>query len=295
MSPKTLAIFSGGVVVATACAVVFSMNPVEARAQQNFAPIRCATVQPGPIEMQQIENYVTRFGSPGLDGAVTIPVVVHVIRSGSGAGDVSDTRIAWQIDVMNDSFDGTTGGVNTSFRFVLQQTTRTNNSTWYTAGPGTSAETQMKSALRQGGAGTLNIYMNNVGGGYLGWATFPSSYASQPLKDGVVVLSGSVPGGNAAPYNLGDTATHEVGHWMGLYHTFQGGCNGSGDQVADTPAEKSPAYGCPVGRDTCRSGPNKAGIDPITNFMDYTDDSCMWKFTAGQSTRMDTMWATYRD
>ena len=295
MSPKTLAIFTGGVVAATACAVVFSMNPVEARAQQNFAPIRCATVQPGPIEMQQIENYVTRFGSPGVDGVVTIPVVVHVIRNSSGGGDVSDTRVAWQIDVMNDSFDGSTGGVNTPFRFVLQATTRSNNNSWYTAGPGTSAETQMKTALRQGGAGTLNIYMNNVGGGYLGWATFPSSYASQPLKDGVVVLSGSVPGGNAAPYNLGDTATHEVGHWMGLYHTFQGGCNGSGDLVSDTPAEKSPAYGCPVGRDSCKSGRNKAGIDPITNFMDYTDDSCMFMFTAGQSTRMDTMWATYRD
>lgn len=295
MSPKTLAIFSGGVVVATACAVVFSMNPVEARAQQNFAPIRCATVQPGPTEMQQIENYVTRFGSPGVDGVVTIPVVVHVIRNTSGAGDVSDTRIGWQIDVMNDSFAGLTGGVNTSFRFVLQETTRSNNNSWYTAGPGSSAETQMKTALRQGGAGTLNIYMSNPGGGYLGWATFPSSYASQPLKDGVVVLSGSVPGGNAAPYNLGDTATHEVGHWLGLYHTFQGGCNGSGDLVADTPAEKSAAYGCPVGRDSCKSGRNAAGVDPITNFMDYTDDSCMLKFTAGQSTRMDTMWATYRD
>jgi hypothetical protein len=246
--------------------------------------------------MQQIEEYVSRFGNPGVDGTLTIPVVVHVIRNSSGGGDVSDTRIGWQIDVLNDSFDGgSVGGVNTSFRFVLQATTRSNNNSWYTAGPGSSAETQMKNALRQGGAGTLNIYMNNPGGGYLGWATFPWSYASQPMKDGVVVLSGSVPGGNAAPYNLGDTATHEVGHWLGLYHTFQGGCNGSGDLVADTPAEKSAAFGCPVGRDSCRSGRNAAGVDPITNFMDYTDDSCMYLFTTGQSTRMDTMWGTYRD
>src|SRR5687768_4182902 len=271
------------------------MNPTEARAQQRFAPIRCATVQPGPAEMQRIEDFVRQFGSPGVDGTLTVPVVVHVIRNSTGGGDVSDSRIASQIDVLNDAFDGTTGGVNTSFRFSLTATTRTNNSTWYTAGPGTAAETAMKSALRQGGAGTLNIYMSNPGGGLLGWATFPSSYASQPLKDGVVVLSASTPGGNAAPYNLGDTATHEVGHWLGLYHTFQGGCNGSGDQVSDTPAEKSPAYGCPVGRDSCRNGHNGSGIDPITNFMDYTDDSCMFKFTAGQSARMDTMWATYRD
>jgi hypothetical protein len=255
--------------------------------QQN--PMRCSTKDLSTFDLQRVEMTLARarqMRQPFATGG-TINVYFHVITSTSGAGNVSDQRINSQMSVLNNAF------APTGWSFNLVGVTRTANNTWYTAGSGSTAERQMKQTLRQGGAGTLNIYSTNPGGGLLGWATFPSSYQSNPSYDGVVILHSSTPGGSAAPYNLGDTATHEVGHWMGLYHTFQGGCSKNNDLVADTPAERSPAYGCPIGRNTC-AGNRYPGNDPIKNFMDYTDDACMDHFTLGQDTRMDQMVTQYR-
>jgi hypothetical protein len=235
-------------------------------------------------------------GKPGGGGGTSVPggvvsVYFHVINAGTGIanGDIPDSQINAQMNVLNSAYAGT------GWSFNLVATDRTTNASWYTMQPGTAAETQAKSALHAGTADDLNLYSANIGGGLLGWSTFPSSYDADPLDDGVVILFSSVPGGSAAPYNEGDTATHEVGHWMGLYHTFQGGCarnaTTGGDLVADTPAEKSAAFGCPVGRDTCT---NLAGLDPILNFMDYTDDACMNQLTSGQDARMDLQFGTYR-
>jgi len=248
----------------------------------------CATVEPDDATKLRIEDELASRASlrPAAGPPASIKVYVHVIRSASGYGDVPDSQIHNQLNVLNAAYSWT------GFSFQLDSIDRTNNSSWYTSTGGTS-ETQMKRALRIGGKSDLNLYINNMGGGLLGWATFPSDYTSAPKMDGVVVLNASLPGGTAQPYNLGDTATHEVGHWMGLYHTFQGGCSTTNDSISDTPAERSPAFGCPVGRNSC-TGSRFPGPDPIDNFMDYSDDSCMTEFTPGQASRMASMWNTYR-
>ncbi|WP_437658311.1 zinc metalloprotease [Sorangium sp. So ce1182] len=258
------------------------------------APLRrsCGTISLSDAEKEAVELSVRSRLEAGFTAGtpVTIPVHVHVINKGTGLanGDVTDAMIAEQIAVLNAAY------ASTRFRFELASTDRTTNATWYTMGQNTTRERnaarEAKAALRQGGPDHLNLYTANPGGGLLGWATFPKLYRSNPADDGVVVLFNSLPGGDAEPYNLGDTATHEVGHWLGLYHTFEGGCSKTGDGVADTAAEKVATFGCPTGQDSCRGG----GVDPITNFMDYTDDSCMNSFTAGQSDLMSAQWDTYR-
>ncbi|KAF5387931.1 hypothetical protein D9615_000123 [Tricholomella constricta] len=226
-----------------------------------------------------------------VSAQAVLNVFWHVVSEDTtlSGGNIPDSQIAAQINVINNAY------ASVGISWVLAGTTRTVNSDWFNrAAPGTSQQNAMKSALRQGGASALNVYSvgftSGSGAGLLGYATFPSSYSSNPLDDGVVMLFSSVPGGTAAPYNLGHTLTHEAGHWVGLFHTFQGGCASPGDSVSDTPPEASPAFGCPTGRDTCSGG----GADPIHNYMDYSDDACMTQFTAGQTARAKSQMATYR-
>lgn len=294
---------SAEVPAASTYAVNSTNQPVVAPAKKD----RCGTKQIDETVATQYEASLNKFNSgrnPAQirkSGSVTIGVFFHVINTGKGIanGDVPTKWLRDQIDVLNAAYAGAdpnapAASANTPFRFAMIGVDRTTNAAWFNSGIDSAAEREMKTALHVGGANTLNFYVNNAGGVYLGWATFPFWYAGDPTQDGVVVLYSSLPGGGCcgeSVYNQGDTGTHEIGHWLGLFHTFQGGCAANhNDFVADTPSERSAAFGCPVGRDTC-PGP---GADPIENFMDYTEDFCMYQFTGGQSARMEALSLQYR-
>jgi hypothetical protein len=224
-----------------------------------------------------------------------IPVYVHEMRAANGAGNVSPQQIAAQIRVLNETYSGNdtdkATGRATGVQFVLERSDEFFNSTWHAD----RSSTTYRAATREGGKNALNIWL--VDFKYLGIATFPWDYARNSSVDGIRVQYNSLPnespaaGYKAIPnYNLGETATHEAGHWLGLYHTFQGGCTTTNDEIVDTPAQASATTGCPTGRDTCSS----QGLDPIHNYMDYSYDACYYEFTAGQITRMDQMWTAYR-
>jgi hypothetical protein len=242
-------------------------------------------------EQKAIANRTARIldrkGQPGgTTAGKNVPVYFHVMRDDAGNGDVTDQQIGDQVAVLNKTYGGqeSTSAANTGFTFTLAGIDRFDNNVWHKDHRSATYRAQ----TRQGGANALNVWL--VDFKLLGVATFPWDYASDGAIDGIRVHYDSLPGGSIANYNLGETATHEAGHWLGLYHTFQGGCTDINDEVADTPAQSSPTSGCPEGRDSC----TLPGLDPIHNYMDYSYDSCYTQFTPDQSTRMDQMWAAYR-
>jgi hypothetical protein len=229
------------------------------------------------------------------DGKVDVETVFHSISDHpltAAEKQRMTTMINDQMDVLNAAFSGETAAdaSDTPFRFSLAKINWVVDPSWYTVVPGKN-ERDMKKALHEGDSETLNVYSADIGGGLLGWAYFPKDYnGGRDYIDGVVILDESMPGGTAGKYALGDTLTHEVGHWMMLHHTFNNGCSASGDYVADTPKEAQPQFNCPEGADTCAA----PGSDPIHNFMDYTQDSCMDMFTRGQAERMSDAWMAFR-
>ncbi|MBB2909971.1 hypothetical protein FHS43_001217 [Streptosporangium becharense] len=217
---------------------------------------------------------------------VTVPTWVHVITDGRlGA---SETAARGQIATLNAAYGGQLGGADTGIRFRLDGMTRTVNATWFR--DPITFERSIK-RMRKGGAETLNLYIAQLGELVLGYSTYPYRYRDDPRLDGVVIDWRTLPGGALRSFNRGFTGVHEIGHWLGLLHTFERGCAEPGDGIADTPPEAHSTQGCPAAKDTCAGD----GPDPFHNFMDYSDDHCMSGFTAGQGVRMQEMWAVYRE
>ncbi len=255
--------------------------------------------------MQAIEEATERFASnPNMarlvNGVYEIPVIVNVLYK-TTAENISDAQIASQIAVLNADFGGTNTdnsltpatftGVkagNTNIRFVLSQTIRksTTKTSW------TTNDAVKKTA--SGGLNptnpttSLNLWCCNLSGGILGYAQFPGGSSA---TDGVVIDNNAFgsTGTVTAPYNKGRTATHEVGHWLNLRHIWGDATCGS-DLVGDTPTHNTANYGCPASghKSTCTGTP----IEMTMNYMDYTDDACMYMFSAGQKTRMLATFAT---
>jgi predicted Zn-dependent protease len=246
----------------------------------------------------RVSDFKARRGSPKAGTLITINTYVHVIHDGA-EGRISERTIRDQMTVLNEAYAAY------GFRFEMAPSVQgnpnpdyTDNAVWFN----NQEEANFKAALKEGSGDDLNIYINS-GGGFLGYAYYPTVVGTQyDTLDGVVLAYGTLPdalqpGISDIPgfvYNLGDTGTHEVGHYLGLAHTFEGHCSPYNDGVDDTPAERSPDFYCTVGRNSCKDGGGILALDPIHNFMDYSDDLCLFEFTGGQTERMKIQWALYR-
>ena len=301
---RTLCVFAAAGLGATALTVVGIAAPAQARVADPGA--ECLTPTPNAeasgarggatgidhrgisaAEQRAIarrtSSSLAAKGATGVSASAlrvwrTVPVHFHVMRDAAGRGNVTNRQIRRQIAVLNRHYS------SFAYRFNLVSIHRYKNTVWHQDGQ----SARYRGRTRKGGARALNIWL--VDFPYLGIATFPWDYRKHPRIDGIRVHYDSLPGGKIANFNLGGTATHEAGHWFGLFHTFQGGCTQLNDQVDDTPAQASPTSGCPAGRDSCAM----SGMDPIHNYMDYSVDRCYNEFTPGQNARAHRMWAAYR-
>ncbi|GAX28675.1 hypothetical protein FisN_33Hh050 [Fistulifera solaris] len=292
---------------------------------------RCDTTDPGKAGEDAIITAVAAFRETPRAQRTSLPIVVpvcfHTLYAAGGA-PLTDEKLQSTLNHLNQAFTSSSccdralewctseivdklcstetqitfefaelvGGVVTGDTTVGTSVTalnacvvRTENGDWFTHSKSID-EAPMKDALHLGDRRVLNAYFVDFPNGSLGYATFP--FNDNGKLDGVVVGFDTLPG-DGGRFGEGDTLVHEVGHWLGLPHTFSGGCFAS-DGVLDTAKTRDPYNGCTPQLSRPDSCPTSTGADPIFNFMDYSDDVCMYEFTTGQKETMLAMWEFYR-
>ena len=307
-----------------------------------FKPFSCGTGEANAASQDLIEVHKALFGehnhdggAPGArlraraaklrkrDAAVNIDVVIHVVTTTAKEGTIAKDVPEKQVAAINTAYK------DTGFTFKLLDTTWTANDAWAIGGTDEDI-LAMKTALRKGTYSTLNLYFQtDLAGSILGVCSMPSDISdpSKPkapvdpsfyLDDGCNVNAGTMPGGSIYGYSQGMTAAHETGHWLGLFHVFEGySCDGDGDLIADTAPQAQSTDGCPVApnvQDSCSGdvwnakelealgaklppgvSEGEAKVDNVHNVMDYSTDACYTGFTPMQIQRMKDLWGLYRE
>jgi hypothetical protein len=278
------------------------------------AQIRCITKAPPEhtrarteLEINNLKEIIDNIDINISEDYIIIPIIFHVLHKGD-EGKVSKNLLNEQIKILNNEFNK----YNIKFHckwdedlnFYDLNSQEINRPDLFKILIDSDIETEVKINWSRDTKSKLNFYIaipttyiyNNDTEQWeekelLGFATFPSGLLKKPSMDGIVINYKSLPGGPDPRCNEGDTAVHECGHWLGLYHTFEGEtCEEPGDEVDDTPQQCKFTSGC-IEQDSC---PDHGGNDPKENFMDYSDDNCMDKFTPGQIFRIRANVALYR-
>ncbi|OAQ98769.1 hypothetical protein LLEC1_06228 [Akanthomyces lecanii] len=267
-------------------------------------PAMCGNPAPSKEYRQMLAEASAAEASASTHASVearaprTVNTWVHIIAADQtrSGGYISRDVVNAQMRVLNNNY------ASTGYQFSLQDVSYTVDYTWSDIRTDWDL-TRLKAYLRKGTYADLNLYYfrsitdYNTGSGLTGYCNYPANGNDYGVynNDGCNLHVETMPGGTFSPWNQGKITSHEVGHWFGLIHPWgdynTGGCSGAGDQVSDTPAQYSPDYGCRVGYDSC---PYSPGTDPVRNIMGYSDNSCVNEFTAGQITRMNTMYGQYR-